>query len=186
MDHKVDQQHLFLLCGLPFSGKSTMGRAMQEQLGIVHVEVDSHVLTGRPGLEELGSRRIEREEWITAYQAAYRQVEVALDAGRSVVFDAVSYRRTQRERVRRIAAKFDVPMTVVYLDVSPADAKKRLFANRASPIRGNVPDADFEEVAVGLQLPQEDEQVLRYRPNEPVDSWIERVIVPMLAPVTAT
>jgi len=179
----VGRRHLFLLCGLPFSGKSTLGRAMQKQLGIVHVEVDQFHGAGRLPVEE---RQVEREEWIAAYRAAYRQVETELESGRSVVFDAVSYRRTQRERIRRIAAKHDVPMTVVYLDVSPAEAKQRLAANRENPVRGNVPDPDFAEVAAGMQFPLEDEQVVRYRPNEPVGVWIERVIVPMLAPVTAT
>src|SRR6187200_405660 len=81
----VDRQHLFLLCGLPFSGKSTLGRSLQARLGIVHVEVDRYHFDGRTDFVE---RPIERAEWIAAYKAAYRQAEAALDAGQSVVFDA--------------------------------------------------------------------------------------------------
>ena len=151
---------------------------MQERLGIVHVEVDQHHAGGRAGVD---GRRIEREEWIAAYQAAYRVVEDALAAGHSVVLDAVSYRRTQRERVRRIAAKHGVPMTVIYLDVTPEQATARMTANRLNPTRANVPDLDFEEVAAGMQPPREDEPVVRYRPEEPAAAWIDRVIAPMLA-----
>jgi predicted kinase len=154
-----------------------MGRALQERLGIVHVEVDRHHLPGEPGYE---GRRIERAEWIAAYQAAHREVEAALAAGLSVVFDAVSYRRTQRDRIRRIASKHGVPMTVVHLNVSADEARARLIANRASPTRVNVPEEDFNEVAGGMQPPDQNESFVNYRPDEPVDAWIARVIAPLL------
>lgn len=150
---------------------------MQARLGIVHVEVDSFHAGSHAGF---AGRRIDRSEWIAAYQAAYTQVEAALDAGMSVVFDAVSYRRTQRARIERIADKHRVPMTIVYLDVDPDEAKRRLVANRTTPTRVNVQDADFEDVAAGMQQPGDDERVVGYRPDEPLDSWIDRVIKPLL------
>jgi predicted kinase len=175
--HRSNSQHLFLLCGLPFSGKSTLGRALQARHGIVHVEVDRHHLDGRIDFED---RRVERAEWIAAYRAAYTQVEEALGAGRPVVFDAVSYRRTQRDRTRRIAKKHGVPITIIYVDVAPELAKARLNRNRANPTRVNVPQVDFDEVARGMQPPQHDEALVTYRPGEPVEFWIERVIAPLL------
>src|SRR5215212_10518349 len=114
MLHPPMTQHLFLLCGLPFSGKSTMGRALETQLGIVHIEVDRHHLDRDGAFPE---RRVQRPEWISAYRAAYAQVEAALDAGKSVVFDAVSFRRVQRDRIRRIAMKHGIQMTIIYLDI---------------------------------------------------------------------
>jgi len=172
-------QHLFLLCGLPFSGKSTLGRALQERLGIVHVEVDRHHLDGRTDFDE---RPVELAEWIAAYRAAYQLVDDTLDTGKSVVFDAVSYRRSHRERVRRIAATHGVPVTIIYLDVPEEQARARLVANRSSPYRVNVPDIDFDEVARGMQPPEDDERFTRYRPDEPVTAWIDRLVVPMLSP----
>ena len=171
-------QHLFLLCGLPFSVKSTMGRSLAKELGSVHVEVDQHHLDNEgtfPG------RRVERAEWIAAYRAAYARVEDALAAGKSVVFDAVSYRRLQRDRIRRIALKHGIPMTILYLDVDPELAKSRMAANRIEQTRPNVPDADFEEVKAGIELPMPDETWIAYRPAEPPESWIWREIVPLVA-----
>lgn len=170
--------HLLVLCGLPFSGKSTLGRALAERLGAIHVEVDRLHADVADALE---GRRIERQEWIAAYQAAYREVEAALSDGRVVVFDAVSYRRVQRDRVRRIANRFGVPMTIVYLDVDPDQARARLEANRRAPLRVNVPDVDFEEVASGMQPPMDDEPHIRYRPDEPIFDWIDRAVAPLLA-----
>lgn len=155
-----------------------MGRTLEARLGVVHVEVDRQHAGLVEGLEE---RRIERHEWIAAYQAAYKLVESALLEGRPVVFDAVSYRRVQRDRIKRIADKHGVPMTVIYLDVPPRDAKARIVANRANPVRVSVPSADFEEVAAGMQPPGVDERVLIYRPSEAVDEWVDRMIAPLLS-----
>jgi predicted kinase len=177
MERLLSRSHLFLLCGLPFSGKSTLARALQVRFGIVHVEVDRHHLDGQAGFD---GRRIERSEWITAYQAAYCEVDEAFAQGRSVVFDAVSYRRNQRDRIRRIAAKHGVPMTIVYFDVTPEEAKTRVAANRQNPVRVNVPDEDMAEIAAGMQPPRDDEHAVRYHPSEPIESWIDRVIQPLM------
>lgn len=171
----VRGQRLFVLCGLPFAGKSTMGRALHERLGVSHVEVDRY-LGG-----SVGGQRVGRPEWIDAYRLAYREVETELAAGRSVVFDAVGYRRVQRERARRIAAAYGVVVAVIFLDVTLDEARARLAANRERRTRRDVPTDDFLEVAEGLQPPLPDEEpVLRYRPDEPLDYWIDRVIIPLL------
>jgi predicted kinase len=173
----LPQQHLFLLCGLPFSGKSTLARALQDRFGIVHVEVDRYHAGGQEGFD---GRRIGRGEWIAAYLAAYREVEQAFATGKSVVFDAVSYRRTQRERIRRIAAKHGVSMTIVYLDVTPEEARTRVAVNRCNPVRVNVPDDDIAEIAAEMQPPQDDERAIVYHPSEAIESWLDRVIQPLL------
>jgi len=66
--------------------------------------------------------------------------------------------------------------------VPEEQARARLVANRSSPYRVNVPDIDFDEVARGMQPPEDDERFTRYRPDEPVTAWIDRLVVPMLSP----
>ena len=154
-----------------------MGRALQEQLGIVHVEVDRHHVERSDAFEE---RQIERAEWIAAYRKSYHEVENALRAGKSVVFDAVSYRRTQRDRIRRIGDNHGVLMTIIQMNVSADLARARLNANRANPVRPTVPDADFEEVSSGMQPPMDDARSINYNPDEDIAEWIQREIAPML------
>lgn len=179
MRHQAVHQSLFVTCGLPFSGKSTLSRALAAELGVAHVEVDAlHASHGlRPGLDPIA-----RADWIAAYQRGYAELEAILRVGRSAVFDAVSYRRLQRNRVRRVAERLGVPATVVLLDVSIDEARTRLERNRFTRERVNVPMADFLEVAEGMQWPDPDEAVIRYRPDEALADWVERVVRPMLAP----
>jgi len=169
--------HLLVTCGLPFSGKSTLSRSLAAELGIAHVEVDAlHARGGlRPGIDP-----IERADWIVAYQRGYAELEAVLRAGGSAVFDAVSYRRLQRNRVRRVAERVGVPATLVLLDVSADEARARMERNRFTRERVDVPIADFLEVSEGMQWPEPDEAVIRYSPDEPLADWVTRVVRPLL------
>jgi len=142
--------HLLVTCGLPFSGKSTLSRALAAELRVAHVEVDA--LHARSGLRS-GVGPIERADWIAAYQRGYAELEAILRAGRPAVFDAVSYRRLQRNRVRRVAERLGAPATLVLLDVSADEARARMERNRFTRERVDVPIESFREVAEGMQWP---------------------------------
>jgi predicted kinase len=167
--------HLFLLCGLPFSGKSTMSRALSERFGIPHVEVDRYVV-GTFGQD----RKPEPRDWLPAYRIAIDEIRSHLREGRSVVFDAVGHRRRHRHRMRRLASELGARMTIIYLDVGVEEARERLFANRRNPVRFDVPDGGFAWIVSEMEPPAADEEALIYRPEELLPDWIEREIGPLL------
>jgi predicted kinase len=170
-------QRLFILCGLPFSGKSTLARAMAERLGVVHVELDS--VHGERGLD-LREGLPTREDWIEAYKRSYRKLDQVLAGGHSVVFDATSYRRVHRQRLARIASKYNVPATIIYLDVQDDEAKRRRDENRTTNERPNVDDDGFALVSGEMQLPSDDENALIYHPEAPASDWIEQTLRPLM------
>lgn len=167
---------LFLLCGLPFSGKSTLSRALRKRFGIEHVEVDRYV-------EELvgTSRRPEPSDWLPAYRLAIEEIRTQLKAGNPVVFDAVGHRRNHRRRMQRLASEAGAQMTLIYLAVLPAEAHERLLANRRDSVRFDVPDEGFAAVMAEMELPAPEENAIVYLPAEPLADWLEREIAPLLA-----
>jgi predicted kinase len=169
--------HLFILCGLPFSGKSTLARAMTERLDIVHIELDS--VHGERGLDLKGEPP-SREDWIEAYRRSFRKLDKVLAQGNSAVFDATSYRRIHRQRLGRIAARHGVSTTIIYLDVDETEAKRRRDENRATNERPNVRDDDFALVSGEMQLPSLDENPVIYHPTDDVYAWIDRTLRPLV------
>lgn len=162
---------LYLLCGLPFAGKSTLGRAMADRLGLAPLEVDA--INRERGLGGDG-RRLSRAEWTATYREAFRRLDRELAAGRSVVYDATNFRRRMRDRLREIGAAHGAQTAVVLVEPSAAVVRARRERNRVAPERPDVHEEDFAEVADGFQAPSDDEDVLRFDGTVSVSAWIAR------------
>jgi predicted kinase len=168
---------VFILCGLPFAGKSTLGRALADRFGFALVEVDAAMVEA--GFV-VGSRRPEKADWLAGYSLAYRQLDAALAVGRSAVWDATSYRRVQRDRIRRIAAQRGATTTVIHVATPPQLALARRDRNRNVPARPDVDDEDFTMVAGDWQPPGADEAPLLYHPADSLAGWLTDTIAPLL------
>ena len=168
----MGQLHLFILCGLPFAGKTTLARELGQRLGFARVEIDA--INAERGVWD-DRHGMSPEEWDETYRESYRRLEALLRAGRSVIYDATNFTREQRDRPRAIAARHGVPATVIYLDVPEAEARRRWRHNRETGRRADVRDEDFALVATAFEPPAGDEAAVRYDPGAPLDEWIARL-----------
>lgn len=164
---------VYILCGLPFAGKTTLARALADRLGWVHLEVDALNRTRGIGLH---GEQLTRQDWIATYRAAYQRLDELLRAEQTVLYDATNVRRAQRQRARQIAARHSATTYVLYVTTPHAAAQRRLEQNRHAPSRADVHDLDFAEVSVQLQPPTADERVLHYNGSEPIADWIARAL----------
>lgn len=85
---------LYIMCGLPFAGKSTLTRALAARLGLAVIAIDA--INDERGLG-IHAAPLSPEEWDGTYAEAFRRLDAALMAGGSVIFDAVSFTRRQRD-----------------------------------------------------------------------------------------
>jgi predicted kinase len=159
---------LLFTCGYPFSGKSTLSAAIRDTFGFDLVSVD----------EQFTDPRV--ASWRDAYIAAYRALDEALSAGRSVVFDSVGHTRKHRNRLRRKARNARADSVVIWLCTSVAEAERRRQVNAQTPVRAHVPDDGFHEIVGQFEPLGPDESHLIYRPTETIVTWIERELRPMV------
>jgi len=157
---------LIYMCGYPFSGKSTLARAIAEATGCSLVEVDAYMVS--------------TESWRDAYVAAYAEMRNHLAKGQSVVLDSVAHTRKNRYRLHRIAAEYRAEPTCVWLDVPVDEADRRRRTNQLSPTRANVPDEGFNWIVSTFEPPGPHELVTRYGSEVPIDYWIEGTLLPRL------
>ncbi|MDP9371911.1 MAG: ATP-binding protein [Chloroflexota bacterium] len=163
---------LLILCGLPFAGKTTLARELEQRRGFARVEIDA--INAERGVWD-DRHGMSPEEWDETYRESYRRLEAPLRKGRSVIYDATNFTREQRDRPRAIAARHGVPATVIYLDVPEAEARRRWQRNREAGLRADVRDEDFALVVGAFEPPAGDEAAVRYDPSVPLDEWIARL-----------
>lgn len=165
---------VYILCGLPFAGKTTLAKVLVTRLGFARVDMDE--INTRKGVG-LHGEAIVQEEWDRTYAESYRQLDQLLQAGQTVLFDAANFTKAQRDYLRSIAAKHEAATQVIYLDVPEAGARQRWLQNRITNQRYDVRDDDFAHVATYFDVPTPDEHVLRYHPSQSIDEWIEQILL---------
>ncbi len=172
MKSKQSTCRLYILCCLPFAGKSTVARALHERFSYTIVSIDA--INGERGLG-LNAAPITPHEWDETYAEGYDRLAAALSAGATVLFDAPNYTRAQRDDLRRIAAVHGVSACVLYLAVPAAVCRERWQRNRQTSARYDVRDEDVAEVLTRFEPPEADERVLYFDQSEPLADWIKRV-----------
>ena len=163
---------LYIMCGLPFAGKTTVALALVRRVGFRRVAIDD--INDERGIwdDALG---LTPEEWTTTYAEAYRRIDLLLAQGHAVIDDSVNHTWVLRERLRAIATRNGASATVLYIAVPAAEARRRWVRNRQTEERGDVRDEDFATVLDNFEPPRADETVLRYDAVLPLDAWIARV-----------
>jgi len=156
------------MCGLPFSGKTTLARALANQCGCVHLDLDA-IARKKNLFPEEG---INDEQWGHVFREVYRQVATLLTSGKSVVFDAVNYDRVGRDRLRTIAQQSDSAVHVIYIDLPIQEIKQRWQSNQANRQRAPVRDKDFVGLATEFEIPTVEENLLVYDGIQSIEEWL--------------
>lgn len=161
--------HIYMLCGLPFAGKTTLAKLLAQRLGLPRVSIDE--INGGRGLGHNNSW-ISPADWDITYAEAYRQLDTYLRSGCSVIHDAANFTRTERGDVRTVAAQSGSDTCVIYVTTPEATVHQRWQENRLTHIRNDIRDDFFEQVVTQFTPPTEDEHVLYYDNAQDVDEWI--------------
>lgn len=132
--------------GLSGSGKSTFARVCAPGLGaapgavVLRTDEIRKRLWNVPSLQRLPKEAYTAEVSEKVYDELFRDAELVLKAGRSVVVDAVFIKPEQRGRAEALATRLDVAFQGVWLEAPPEVLRARVAAR--------VNDASDADVAV--------------------------------------
>jgi predicted kinase len=169
----LSQPILLLLCGLPFTGKTTLATALARRFGWQYISLDA--INTERGLG-LDGQAIGPDEWNDTYAEAYRRIEACLKNARSVIYDETNFARLQRNRLRAIADTQGAATHVVYIAVPEPEARRRWIRNRSTRKRGDIRDDDFVYVAQRFEPPASDEAAITCESTQSVPEWIDLVV----------
>lgn len=142
---------LVAIGGLSGSGKSAIARALAPEIGAfpgaVHVrsDVERKRLFGAPPEARLPAHAYAPEISDQVYAMCRKRARLALEAGHSVIVDAVHAKPSERAAIRTLAAETGAGFTGLWLDAPPEVLRGRVTARE-----GDVSDATPEVVEAQL------------------------------------
>ena len=159
---------LIILCGLPGSGKTTIGRRIADATGAVRMCVDEWMTSmGVTLWDEALRARLERAQW--------SETQTLLLAGTDVVIEWGTWARSERGALHGWCRDHEVQVSLVHLEVPMDELRRRLTARNAQPGETEIPLDDVAAWAAGPWQPPTADEIHQYDPYElPPPRWISR------------
>ncbi|PLS81432.1 hypothetical protein CYG49_02100 [Candidatus Saccharibacteria bacterium] len=168
----IQQQTLFLMLGLPGSGKSVTGKAISNLTGATYIRSDQIMKRLFP------EPKFIPEEFGKVIRVLLARIYNALEEGKSVVVDANNNQRSNRKRNRKIAQSRNAQLVVVYVQTPELIAKQRAQAQRDEQSY-IFTDEVFERFRSRLQVPSEDEDYIIIDGTKPVEEQLRKLFTPV-------
>ncbi|MGP9681355.1 AAA family ATPase [Brachybacterium sp. AOP3-A1-3] len=147
---------LTLMCGLSFSGKSTLAARLAEGLPASVISLD--LINEERGL--YGGQGIPVEEWSRTNQLAHERGQALLEAGHHVVVNDTGSPRFIRDDWRDVAERAGAPFAVVWVQIDVDLQNQRIRANRQSDERPDVKDAVLQEHRLSFEPPTDEDALI--------------------------
>jgi len=161
---------LYLFCGIPFAGKTTLAKKVANRFGYTRIDLDEvkFELLGN----DVNDETIDQSSWDRIYQEMYHRIDNALKRGETVIHDTGNFTIYERELVRKIGQKTGIEAITVFVDTPIEVAHQRLLENRQSNSRFDISDKSFESAVAEMEPPALDEKQIIFTDNSSVEKWI--------------
>lgn len=120
---------LYLLSGLPCSGKSTYATGLEEE-GVTRIDVDKMMIETAGRLDVDYPASMHNDLLQPVFSLALAKTRNHLIAGENVVLDHGLGRKDERDRLKRLAARCDADWTLLSFDIDIETLRARCAERR--------------------------------------------------------
>lgn len=154
---------LIAMCGLPFSGKSVLARALSRELRMRLLSYDAEIYPANRRAAPAGASLAAEYDFVQGI--ARREIAEILAGGDSLIYDDLLLEREDRRKVAAVAEAHWAGFVLVYLDTPLPVIDERRAANSRTRARASVPDGKIRTDAALLEPPEESEQAVYVSPG---------------------
>ena len=165
---------LYILCGLPFSGKTTLAKKIAEYTGSKLVAFDQLWLELEKNTQ-LAPSLTGNEEWRLIRRVAKEKISESLKNSRSVVYDDTNVRLEHREELRDVARQHGAMPVVVYVDTHPAIREEREKENLLTKRRHGVEPVNSKKALAQFEEPGPPEHVIVFSSENNLEEWLRKL-----------
>lgn len=158
---------LYIMSGLPFSGKTTISKKIADVLGIKRISFDEvwNETKNIPGKNEI-------EKWKFISQKCEDLIVDELNNNRSVVYDNLGDRPNNRDKMRQLAITNKANFKIIYINISKEESIKRQLENITKQDHHLVSDKNFNNALLNFEIPSPSENPIIFNPSQDIDDWI--------------
>ncbi|MEK7141631.1 MAG: ATP-binding protein [Patescibacteria group bacterium] len=165
---------LYILCGLPFSGKTSLAKKIAEYTGAKLIAFDQLWL--ELGKDTNVAPLLKGDEgWRLIRSVAKERIAENLKNSRSVVYDDINVKREHREELREVARKHGAIAIVVYVDTPLAIREEREKENLFTKRRHDVEPVNSKKALAQFEEPGPPEQVIVFFSENNLEEWSEEL-----------
>jgi predicted kinase len=159
---------LIALCGLAFSGKSTIARRVAAELGAELISYDA--INAARGFD--GGTVMDDSEWEKTGLMAASTAHGLLASGRSVVVDDTFSHRFLRDRFAAVARVSEASFVLLFVDTPLDVIEARIAENARTGARHHIAPDVFAHHRERFEFPRDDERPVRLASAAALDLWL--------------
>jgi predicted kinase len=149
---------LYLMCGLSFSGKTTIALNLAKSQQAVLISLDE--INKERGLGFGGDGLIPPNEWRKTHEIALHRLEAHMDSETDIVLDDTNCFRFLRDSYREVASERGYKTLVVVMKVSLEEIERRRLRNTEGPTRNGIREEVFRHLLDHFEWPAVDEETI--------------------------
>jgi len=165
---------LYILCGLPYSGKTFIAKNLIRKFDWSYVSID--IIRERLGFSWEENDKVTDTDWRHIFEQSYEDMINKLKSGKSVVYDSTNHDFDSREKLRAYAVQAGYDAKVIFIDVPPELVWERWKQNQATNKRSHISKELVQWTIDHFETPNEEENVISYEPSMNLEDWIEKII----------
>ena len=165
---------LYIMTGLPYSGKTTLVKNIIRKINCKVISTDE-ILREKGFWKE---KEPMQKDWEIAYVQAGEEVKRCLTGGENVIFDESNLLYNQRENLRKIAEKLGIKSKVIYVKIDKEEALKRWRKNSETKQKHQLSKEIIEKTCNIFEEPKLNEKAVIYTQNMDFEEWIKIFLRP--------
>ena len=164
----MNTQIMLIITGLPFSGKTTLTRALVKRCGFTVASVDEVLREGKYKVEKMTQK-----DWESVYSEAYARLKARLSSGESVIFDGGSLLKSERKTLKEISKKVNIPHKLIYVNTPRIQIDQRRLENMKVKKRDYVKKKTMSIALSMFEEPSKRENAILFNEDTDLESWIK-------------
>lgn len=155
---KGSRKTLFILCGLPYSGKTFVARKILETTPVAYVNIDDLFHTHGFSWTEGGLPNT--SEWEKIFEESYRVTQDFLKDSKNVLYDSTNHTFASREKLREVAEEIGAETVVIYINVPVSTVWKRWEESSKNQTRPTINKNLVEATINSFESPRDTESMI--------------------------